>query len=177
MDRLTQLSRQAIVHEKIARKAGGVCDFYVDGKRLVFDAEILHIAALKILEVAYGRGVTHIGGEESSSLPLIGAILTLSQFKGKPLCGFMIRRKLKDYGKSSWIEGSVTQGDKVIVVDDITGTGFTGQRCCQLLIQAGIQVQAYMSIVDRNEGAAEKLKELGIELQSLVQIVEIDKGI
>ncbi|MFB7816168.1 orotate phosphoribosyltransferase [Paenibacillus chitinolyticus] len=174
MDRLKELVSQSIIYEKIKRRTGGTCDFYVDTSKLLYNPEIITLAAEKMIEIAYARGATHVGGEATSALPLVGAILALSSLNGKLLHGFMIRKELKLYGKSNIIEGDLPTGCRVLLIDDVTGMGSASKRCCFLLQKEGIEVVGYSSIIDRQETACEQLWELyGVELFPLFIMDEI----
>ncbi|MBT2284119.1 hypothetical protein J7E78_11265 [Paenibacillus polymyxa] len=143
----------------------------MDTARLLYNSEILAIAAEKMLNIAYSRGATHIGGEATSALPLIGAITSLSFLKGRGLSGFMIRKELKPYGKSNLIEGEIPTGSRVLLVDDVTGTGSAAVRCCGILQSAGVEIVGYSSIVDRQEQASQSLcEQFSVELLPLLTI-------
>lgn len=173
MNRLKTLVTNAVVFQQIQRRSGGTCDYYIDSTKLIFEPEIIRFAAEKILNLAYEREVTHIGGEATSALPLVGAIMALSTSQGAPLKGFMIRKERKHYGKSELIEGDFSEESRVLLIDDVTGMGSAAKRCCELLINEGIFVSGYVSIVDRQEAAREELRKLGIGLISLYEISEI----
>ncbi|MED3553888.1 orotate phosphoribosyltransferase [Cytobacillus praedii] len=170
---MKNLVTNSVVFQQIKRRTGGTCDYYIDSKKLIFEPEIITFAAEKILDIAYERGVTHIGGEATSALPLVGAIMALSASKGAPLKGFMIRKEKKNYGKSELIEGEFSENSHILLVDDVTGMGSAAKRCCELLLNQGISVLGFVSIVDRQEAAREELRKLGIGLIPLFDITEI----
>lgn len=168
------LIAQSIMHERILRRTGDTCEYYVDSARLLFNPKLVILAAERMLEIAYERGATYVGGEATSALPLVGAIMTLSCLKGRPLHGFMIRKELKTYGKSRIIEGDLPYGSRVLLVDDVTGMGSAAKRCCKLLQEIGIDIVGYSSIVDRLEQARHDLwEEYGVELLPLSTIDEV----
>ncbi|MGG1343640.1 phosphoribosyltransferase family protein [Bacillus toyonensis] len=173
MNPLKVLAAKSIIHQKIQRRTGGTCDYYIDSAQLLFNPQLLSLAAEQMLNIAYNHDVTHIGGEATSALPLVGAIMTLSELKGSPLNGFMIRKEKKTYGTSNLIEGAIPKGSRVLLVDDVTGRGSAAKRCCKLLIDQGIPIVGYVSIVDRNETARDELNKLGVDLIPLFQIHEI----
>ncbi|MEK3902085.1 MULTISPECIES: orotate phosphoribosyltransferase [unclassified Paenibacillus] len=176
MERLKKLVSQSIVYEPISRRSGGRCDVYVDSAHLLYHPEVLTLAAEKMLSIAYERRATHIGGEATSALPLIGAIMTLSVLRGQQLHGFMIRKKLKSYGKSSLIEGDLPSGSRVLLIDDVTGRGSAAVRCCKILRELAVTIVGYSSIVDRQEQAEFILHEqFGVDLLPLILIDECQR--
>lgn len=66
-------------------------------------------------------------------------------------------------------EDAVPAGEKVIVVDDLIATGGTACAAVQLLRNIGAEVVAACFIVDLPElGGADKLREMGVDVRTLV---------
>ncbi|WP_258535803.1 orotate phosphoribosyltransferase [Bacillus sp. 03113] len=170
---MKDLVTNSVVYQQIQRRTGGTCDYYIDSTKLIFEPEVITFAAKKILNLAYEHGVTHIGGEATSALPLVGAVMALSISQGTPLKGFMIRKERKPYGKSELIEGEFSVDSRVLLVDDVTGMGSAAKRCCELLINQNISIIGFVSIVDRQEAALKELRKFGIALIPLFNINEI----
>ena len=61
------------------------------------------------------------------------------------------------------------QDERVILVDDLIATGGTAMAATQLLRQMGAKIVAACFIIDLPDlGGAEKLRDLGVEVRSLV---------
>jgi orotate phosphoribosyltransferase len=90
-----------------------------------------------------------------------------------------MERTLKEYGQHSVVEGVVEDGDVLCLVDDLV-TGMDSKVTARLQILAemkgrGIQnvkCEDVAVIVDRQQGAAEKAKELGLRLHSAIRFVD-----
>lgn len=66
-------------------------------------------------------------------------------------------------------EDAVPVGEKVIVVDDLIATGGTACAAVQLLRNIGAEVVAACFIVDLPDlGGADKLREMGVDVRTLV---------
>lgn len=64
---------------------------------------------------------------------------------------------------------AIGQGERVILIDDLIATGGTAVAATQLLRQIGAQIIAACFIIDLPElGGADKLRDLGVEVRSLV---------
>ena len=64
---------------------------------------------------------------------------------------------------------AVTQGDKVVLVDDLIATGGTAEGAVKLLKQQGADVLAACFIIDLPElGGADKIRKLGVPVRTLV---------
>jgi orotate phosphoribosyltransferase len=57
-----------------------------------------------------------------------------------------VRPKPKDHGMENLIEGKITKGQKVVVVEDLVSTGGSSLKSVQALREAGFQVLGMVSI-------------------------------
>jgi len=93
----------------------------------------------------------------------------------KPL--IYVRSKPKDYGTSKSVEGRIQEGMKVVMVDDVATTGGSVLNGIKSLKEANIKIEDAYVIVNRMEGADEALKEQGVTLHSLLNVLEITKAL
>ena len=93
----------------------------------------------------------------------------------KPL--IYVRSKPKDYGTSKSVEGKIQEGMKVVMVDDVATTGGSVLNGIKSLKEANIKIEDAYVIVNRMEGADEALKEQGVILHSLLNVLEITKAL
>jgi len=84
-----------------------------------------------------------------------------------PFC--ILRKKPREHGTGSEIEGEVKPGETVTVVEDVATTGGSIIQSVRLLRAAGAVVKRAIVVVDREEGAAEGLKAENVELVALVK--------
>lgn len=80
---------------------------------------------------------------------------------------------VRPYGeglKSHTIEGSYRPGQRVLIIDDlVTGGGSVFQTARQLE-EAGLVVRDVIALVDRQQGAAERLRRHGYNLTSILHL-------
>ncbi|NIM26012.1 MAG: orotate phosphoribosyltransferase [Nitrososphaeria archaeon] len=93
----------------------------------------------------------------------------------KPL--IYVRSKPKEYGTSKSVEGKVQEGMKVVMVDDVATTGGSVLNGIKSLKESNINIEDAYVIVNRMEGADEALKEQGVTLHSLLNVLEITKAL
>lgn len=93
----------------------------------------------------------------------------------KPL--IYVRSKPKDYGTSKSVEGQIYEGMKVVMIDDVATTGGSVVNAIKSLKEANIVVGDAYVIVNRMEGADEALKELGVKLHSITNIIQITQAL
>lgn len=109
-----------------------------------------------------------LAGVESSGIPL-ATILALE--REKPM--IYVRKEVKDHGLRKRIEGDVRPGVKALVIDDVATTGASLERAVRTLRSEGLMVSDAFVVIDREEGAGDKLAELGVKLSSLVTLSQI----
>ena len=93
----------------------------------------------------------------------------------KPL--IYVRSKPKDYGTSKSIEGQIYEGMKVVMIDDVATTGGSVVNAIKSLKEANITIEDAYVIVNRMEGADEALKDLGVKLYSITNVMQITQAL
>ena len=88
-----------------------------------------------------------------------------------------VRSKPKDYGTSKSIEGKIWEGLKAVMIDDVATTGGSVVNGIKSLTEAKIKVEDAYVIVNRMEGAEEALKEQGVILHSITNVMQITKSL
>ena len=87
---------------------------------------------------------------------------------GRLVNGLIVRKEPKGHGTGAWIEGpELKKGTKVTVLEDVVTTGGSAIKAAEKLRDAGYIVERVVTIVDRQEGGIEAMKEGGLELRSL----------
>ena len=85
----------------------------------------------------------------------------------------MVRKEKKDHGTSKLIEGAYQRGERVLVVEDVITSAGSALFALELLRSEGMVIEQVFSVVDREEGGREKLREAGTELTALVTATEV----
>jgi orotate phosphoribosyltransferase len=79
-----------------------------------------------------------------------------------------VRPKPKEHGLGNQIEGNLTPGQKVLVVEDLISTGKSSLQVCDILKQSGVEIAGMVSIFNYGFNQATKaFEEAGIKLVSL----------
>ncbi len=79
----------------------------------------------------------------------------------------------KGYGTEKFVEGFLKPGSKVVIVDDVATTGTSVSRAAETMRANGGIVEDVVALVDRHEGAEDKLRKMGIKLSVVADINEI----
>jgi orotate phosphoribosyltransferase len=153
---------------------GGVSHYYFNCKRVTFDPEGQYLIGNLIFQAIRDLGIQAIGGLTLGADPIADAVAYTSWVERRPIQAFVVRKKQKDHGIVSLIEGKVSPGDRVVVVDDVVTTGGSTLQAIQACRQAGLEVVKAVVLVDRQEmnGRENILKEVP-DLEALVTRDEI----
>jgi orotate phosphoribosyltransferase len=132
---------------------------------------------LKELIVEHFPGVEVIAGTATAGIPHAAWVSDLLDL---PMC--YVRSKPKGHGKGNQIEGRVSPGQKVVVVEDLISTGGSVITAVEALREAGCEVLGVVSIFTYQLAKGEEmLKEEGItaysltDFSTLVEVAE-EKG-
>ncbi|MBU6297532.1 MAG: orotate phosphoribosyltransferase [Alphaproteobacteria bacterium] len=122
-----------------------------------------------VVEYMQRFGLRCVGGMELGAVPIVSAISVASHNMKYPVDSFFVRKKAKEHGARELIDGHVTDGEEVLLVDDVATSGKS-----MFGTVAGVHqqypncfVRRALVIVDRQEGATEALLDKGIQLVSL----------
>lgn len=143
--------------------SGKVSDYYLDMKPTMFDPDGSRLLTELVLSRLEGIAVDLIGGLEMGAVPLISNIVMRSATMDRPIPGFFVRKSVKDHGTKKLIEGtSDIAGKSVVILDDVTTTGESAMVAVWAARNAGANVTLVLSVVDREEGAAQLFKKEGV---------------
>ncbi len=108
-----------------------------------------------------------------ASVPTGGLVITsaLAIETVKPL--IYIRNKPKEHGTTKSIEGKISSGMKVVMVDDVMTTGTSVLNGIKQLKESDLSISDVFVIINRLEGADKAFNDLGIHVHQLTDILEI----
>ena len=119
----------------------------------------------KIAEL--GIEAQSIGGMTLGADPISLAVGMTSASEEKPLQAFTVRKEPKGHGKGKQIEGNFTEGDTIVIVDDVITTGGSTLKAADVLEASGAKIAFALVLVDREEGGREAIEARGIPVVSL----------
>jgi len=168
------LIRNSILRGKFTLASGKESDYYIDARLTTLDPEgVSLVAGIFLEEILKDPGINAVGGPTMGADPIVGAIIAESYRTGRPLRGFLVRKKEKDHGTGKLIEGGLRPGDVAAVVEDVVTTGGSVVTAIDAVKSIGAEVRKALVIVDREEGGDEVFRKMGIELYSIFKISEL----
>ena len=108
-----------------------------------------------------------------ASVPTGGLVVTsaLAIEIVKPL--IYVRSKPKEHGTTKSVEGKISAGMKVVMVDDVMTTGTSVLNGINQLKEAGLLVSDLYVVINRLEGGDKALSDIGVQTHQLTDILEI----
>ncbi len=146
--------------------SGQKSHYYVDLKVAFTDPVLLRRVVRRL--IPYTPGVQRLAGTELGAVPLLVA---LALETGLPYV--ILRKKARGHGTGRAYEGEIRPREKVLLVEDVATSGGTLRRAAELLRGEGAQVERAVCVVDREEGALESLREMGIGLEALLRAQDL----
>jgi orotate phosphoribosyltransferase len=143
--------------------SGGTSDYYIDGRMTVVFSGAVPLIGEVLYERTRDLGITAIGGPEVGAVPLTTAAVFAYSLHGRLLEGFWVRNEVKKHGTQKLIEGNLTRGDRVAIVDDVFTKGNSAARAVEVVREMGCSVAAVIALVDRLQGAAGLFRDLGVD--------------
>jgi len=139
--------------------SGRTSSFYFNMKPTMLHPEGAQLIGQLVAERLAGERIDMVGGLEMGAVPLASAVAAISSVQGAPLQAFFVRKQTKEHGTQALIEGlapdETIAGKRLCVLEDVTTTGGSALKAVDTLRAAGAQVALVLTIVDRQEGAAE----------------------
>lgn len=173
---LADLLRERSVREgDFVLASGARSTYYVDARPTTMAGRgQMLIGRLGLAELdAAGWEPTVVGGLTLGADPVAYAIAHAAALGGRVLDAFTVRKQAKDHGAGRQIEGNLPEGAQVVVIEDTVTSGGSALRAIEVLEAAGARVTGVFAVVDREEGARDRLASAGYPLRSLFTAREL----
>ena len=175
--RLVELVKElAIVHGKVTLSSGIEADYYVDLRRATLHHEAAPLIGKVMLDLIDSANLGHIdavGGLTMGADPVATAILHQAAARGRVLNAFVVRKQAKQHGMARQVEGPDVAGKNVVVLEDTSTTGASPLTAAEALQNAGANVLAVATVVDRNTGAKEAIESKGFRYYSAITLSDL----
>jgi orotate phosphoribosyltransferase len=150
----------AVKHGEFELSHGGTSEYYID--KYVFGT---NPQCLRLIAAAFAErvGDAKLAGVALGAVPLVAVA---SVETGNPYV--IARKQAKEYGTGNRIEGDLTEGEEVVVLEDIATTGRSAIDAVEALREAGAVLNRVVVVVDREEGARKNVEAHDVTFESLL---------
>ncbi|RLE10421.1 orotate phosphoribosyltransferase [Candidatus Aerophobetes bacterium] len=165
---LQLIKEKALFCQPVKLSSSKKSSYYVDGRQITLSAKGAYLVAKLIFPMIKDDNIQAIGGPTLGADPILGAVICWSHLENFPLEGFIVRKEPKKHGMQRYIEGpALKKGTRVAIIDDVVTTGESVLRSARAVEELGCRVVRIICLVDRLEGAGERLKKYGYKLTPL----------
>ncbi|MEW2221272.1 orotate phosphoribosyltransferase [Streptomyces sp. NPDC006990] len=169
---LRQIKDKAVVHGRVTLSSGAEADFYVDLRRVTLDGESAPLAGQVMLDATEHLDFDAVGGLTLGADPVATAMLHAAAARGRHLDAFVVRKAGKAHGLQRRIEGPDVAGRRVLIVEDTSTTGNSPLTAVEAARQAGAEVVAVATIVER--GAAGAMERAGVPYVHAFDLADLE---
>ena len=148
--------------------SGKITPVYFDLRVLPSNPKSMQAITEELVKKVKELKVDVVAGAETAGIPLAAAIGLKAKM---PM--IYVRKRPKQYGTMSMIEGLLEKNQKVALIDDMTTDGYSKIGFIDGIRQAGGIVTDVVIVLDREQGGEETLKKEGAKLYSLITLREV----
>ena len=151
-------------------RSGRRSKYYLDKYRFETRPELLGPLGEQIAEAVQDvePGAVRLAGPELGAVALAASASLAS---GLPF--LIVRKEAKGYGTDNRLEGVFEAGELVCLVEDVVTSGGAAVAAIEALREASLEVRSAVCVVDREEGGAEALANIGVGLRPLFRVSEL----
>jgi orotate phosphoribosyltransferase len=152
--------------------SGKKAKYYLDCRQITLDSVGAKLIGEGILELLQQDEIMPqaVGGMSIGADPITAAVITVAAFQEIPLKGFMVRKQSKGHGTNQFVEGPISAGDHVVIVEDVVTTGSSSLDAIEKVEAIGGVVDGVIAIINRQEGGTEAFAAKGYTLRSLFTV-------
>ena len=137
--------------------SGKQSNYYFNCKPTTMDPEGMNLIGKVLFGMLQDAPITAAGGLTLGADPIANALSVISFQEGKPIKSFTVRKETKDHGTKSKIEGTLKQGERIVVLDDVITTGGSTITAIEAVREAGLVIDRVIAFIDREEGGRENI--------------------
>jgi orotate phosphoribosyltransferase len=152
---VAELSEHGLILGEVTLSSGQTAEYYVDARRAIMRPAAFRAAGELIAAAAVDAGAAAVGGPVMAAIPLACAAIAVPG--GDGLVGFFVRKERKEHGLQRWVEGAVSDGAKVLVVEDTVTTGGSTVSAIERIREEGLDIVATLCVVDRLAGGGDAI--------------------
>jgi orotate phosphoribosyltransferase len=175
--RLVELVKElAVVHGRVTLSSGLEAGYYVDLRRATLHHEAAPLIGQVMLDLLDANGIVDfvaIGGLTMGADPVATAVMHQAAARGRAIDAFVVRKAAKAHGMGRQVEGPDVAGKNVVVVEDTSTTGGSPLTAAEALVNAGANVIAVATVVDRDTGAQKVIEDAGFKYFTAITLDDL----
>ena len=144
--------------------SGNYSPIYINCRKLISSPTFIHffVSYVDLIIKNNKLEVDVVAGGESAGIPFASFV---SNSINIPMV--YVRKKAKEHGISSLVEGQLKKDDKVVLIEDLITDAGSKLNFIEAIKNEGADINTVIVVFDREQGGKERLKEMDIKLYSL----------
>jgi len=138
--------------------SGKTSNYYFNCKTTTMDPEGMYLIGNILFDMLGDADISAAGGLTLGADPIANALSLISYQKNKPIKSFVVRKDVKDHGTKKAVEGNITTGERVVIIDDVITTGGSTITAIEIAREAGLVIDRVIALIDREEGGRENIR-------------------
>lgn len=159
----------ALKYGEFILSSGQKTPYYFDGRVLSLHPLGAHLICEALLPIVKACGAQAIGGPTLGADPIVAAVALTSYLEGAPVPAFIVRKYVKPHGTEQTLEGPLTPGSRVAIVDDVCTTGSSLFYAIAAAESVGCSVVKVICVLDRRQGGSDEMRSRGYDFVSLLE--------
>ena len=153
--------------------SGATSHYYIAVRKTSLHPQGLRMISKLFFETLHADNVTAVGGLTLGADPLVAGVMLYAAEQGRALEGFLVRRTTKDHGLRGQVEGNLAGHKRVAILDDVITSGESALISAEAAESYKAQVVRVLTVVDRDQGAAQIFQQRGYPFTALFSIGEL----
>lgn len=163
----------AVVHGRVTLASGKEADYYVDMRRVTLHGHAAPLVGRIMVDLVADWEFDAVGGLTLGADPVADAMLHAAAAAGRRLDAFVVRKEAKTHGMQRQIEGPDIAGRRVLIVEDTSTTGGSALQAVEAARTAGAEVVGVAVVVDRSTGAAQAVRDAGLDYRFAIGLGDL----
>ena len=170
---LAAIREHAYLEGDFVLRSGKRSRYYLDKYRFETVPELLEALGARLAAKAaeLEPDAVRLAGPELGAVALAAAASLASR-----LPFLIVRGEAKAYGTANRIEGAYTEGERVVLIEDVVTSGGAAADAVRAVRQAGLECRTAICVIDREEGGVDTLARLGVRLHPLFYAAKVVQG-
>jgi len=149
-------------------KSGILSPIYIDLRLLISYPHLMKNLSIAVDKLISQFSFDVLCGVPYAALPFATAVSLQGDY---PM--IMCRKEAKGHGTKKMIEGKFAEGQFCLLIEDVSTSGASILETASALNKEGLKISDAVVLLDREQGAKQKLKEHGIHLHPLISIFDV----